>query len=232
MQFEAVKPDRLYIKVANQLSRFIAEGQIKPGQKFPAERDLAERLGVSRPTVREAMIALELQGVIEIRTGSGIYVTKKKPKLEVKDKGIGPFEILETRMLLEPEACALAATRITEDQLQQLRQTYREMEEEEKQADSSEQADWKFHNIIANASQNSAFFAVVDWLWELRNQSELHTAFSERIRREGIHPILEDHLAIIEALEARDPEAAREAMRKHLENASEAAATHFNNPID
>ncbi len=231
MQFEAVKPDRLYIKVANQLSRFIADGTIKPGQKFPAERDLAERLGVSRPTVREAMIALELQGVIEIRTGSGIYVTKKKPKLEVKDKGIGPFEILETRMLLEPEACALAATRITDEQLDQLRLTYREMEEEEKQENSSEQADWKFHNIIANASQNSAIFAVVDWLWELRNQSELHTAFSERIRREGIHPILADHQAIIEALAARDAEAAREAMRKHLENAAEAAATHFNNPL-
>lgn len=231
MQFEAVKPDRLYIKVANQLSRFIADGKIKPGQKFPAERDLAERLGVSRPTVREAMIALELQGVIEIRTGSGIYVTKKKPKLEVKDKGIGPFEILETRMLLEPEACALAATRISDEQLDQLRLTYREMEEEEKQENSSEQADWKFHNIIANASQNSAIFAVVDWLWELRNQSELHTAFSERIRREGIHPILEDHQAIIEALAARNPEAARDAMRNHLENASEAAATHFNNPL-
>lgn len=230
MQFEAIKPDRLYIKIANQLSRFIAEGKIKPGEKFPAERDLAERLGVSRPTVREAMIALELQGIIEIRTGSGIYVTKKKPKLELSDKGIGPFEILEIRMLLEPEACALAAASISDEQLDQLRQTYREMEEEEKQESSSERADWKFHNIIANASQNSAIFAVVNWLWELRNQSELHTAFSERIRKEGIHPILEDHQSIIEALEKRDPELARKAMRRHLKNASAAAATHFNNP--
>lgn len=230
MQFEAIKPDRLYIKVANQLSQLIAEGKIKPGQKFPAERDLAERLGVSRPTIREAMIALELQGVIEIRTGSGIYVTKKKPRLEVKDKGIGPFEILETRMLLETEACALAAERITDQQIAQLWEAYREMEEEEKQENASETADWKFHNIIASACQNSAIYAVVDWLWELRNQSELHTSFSARIRDEGVHPILEDHRAIIEALEKRDPEAARAAMQKHLENATEAAATHFGNP--
>lgn len=230
MQFKPVKPDRLYIKVANQLSQFIADGQIRPGQKFPAERDLAERLGVSRPTIREAMIALELQGLIEIRTGSGIYVTDKKPKLAIKDQGIGPFEILETRMLVETEACALAATHITDEQIAQLWAAYRDMEEEQKQENASEHADWAFHNIIASASRNSAIFAVVDWLWQLRNQSELHAAFSARIRNEGIHPILEDHRVIIEALEKRNPEAARAAMRKHLENATEAAATHFNNP--
>ncbi|MGD8176411.1 FadR/GntR family transcriptional regulator [Marinimicrobium sp. ARAG 43.8] len=227
MQFEAIKPDRLYIKVANQLSQLISDGKIEPGQKFPAERELAERLGVSRPTIREAMIALELQGVIEIRTGSGIYVTRKKPRLEVRDKGIGPFEILETRMLLETEACALAAERISDEQIEKLWAAYREMEEENKKQDASEQADWKFHNIIAMACQNTAIYAVVDWLWELRNQSELHTAFSQRIRQEGVHPILEDHRTIIEALANRDAEGARQAMRKHLENATEAAATHF-----
>jgi DNA-binding FadR family transcriptional regulator len=227
VDFEAIKTDRLYIKVANQLSRLISEGHIGLGQKFPAERDLAERLGVSRPTIREAMIALEISGVIEIRTGSGIYVTQRKPRLDLGDKGVGPFEILETRLIFETEACALAATRITDAQIAQLKQAFREMEEENKQENSSEQADWKFHCIIADACQNSAIYTIVNWLWELRNQSELHTAFLERIRSEGVRPMLDDHQAIVDALEKRDPEAARAAMYTHLEKATAAAAAHF-----
>lgn len=227
MDFEIIKTDRLYIKVANQLSRLISDGQIKLGQKFPSERDLAERLGVSRPTIREAMIALEMSGVIEIRTGSGIYVTQRKPKLVLGDKGIGPFEILETRLLFETEACRLAATRITDAQLAQLKQAFEEMKAENEQEDASEQADWKFHCIIADACQNSAIYTIVNWLWELRNQSELHTAFLERLRGEGVRPLLNDHQRIIEALEKRDPEAARNAMYNHLEKVTAAAAAHF-----
>ena len=227
MELQAVKTDRLYIKVAEQLSKLVHDGSIKPGERFPAERDLAEKLGVSRPTIREAMIALELSGIIEIRTGSGIYVTKKKPTLDSADKGVGPFEILEIRYIVESEACALAAARITDEQILQLKEVLREMEEEEKKDDASEKADWKFHSIIAEASQNSAIFSVVNWLWELRNQSALSTAFLERIRKEGIHPSINDHKRIVEALEKRNPEKARMAMKNHIENATAAAAAHF-----
>lgn len=227
MELQAVKSDRLYIKVAEQLSKLVHEGIIKPGERFPAERDLAEKLGVSRPTIREAMIALELSGIIEIRTGSGIYVSKKKPNLDNADKGVGPFEILEIRYIIESEACALAAARITNEQIEQLKAVLREMEEEEKQEDASEKADWKFHSIIAEASQNSAIYSVTNWLWELRNQSELSTAFLERIRKEGIHPSINDHRRIVEALEKRNPEKARMAMKLHIENATAAAAAYF-----
>lgn len=231
MELQAVKTDRLYIKVAEQLSKLVHDGTIKPGERFPAERDLAEKLGVSRPTIREAMIALELSGIIEIRTGSGIYVTKKKPTLDSADKGVGPFEILEIRYILESEACALAATRITDEQIAQLKEVLREMEEEEKQEDASEKADWKFHTIIAEAAQNSAIYSVVNWLWELRNQSALSTAFLERIRKEGIHPSINDHRRIVEALEKRNPEKARMAMKVHIENATAAAAAHFGKEV-
>lgn len=231
MELQAVKTDRLYIKVAEQLSKLVHDGTIKPGERFPAERDLAEKLGVSRPTIREAMIALELSGIIEIRTGSGIYVTKKKPTLDSADKGVGPFEILEIRYILESEACALAATRITDEQIAQLKEVLREMEEEEKQEDASEKADWKFHTIIAEAAQNSAIYSVVNWLWELRNQSALSTAFLERIRKEGIHPSINDHRRIVEALEKRNPEKARMAMKVHIENATAAAAAHFGKDV-
>jgi len=102
---------RLYVRVAERIADLINEGQVKPGDKLPSERDLAEMLKVSRPTVREAMIALEVSGVIEVRTGSGIYVAGKagKPRHAPKDDGIGPFDLLEIRSIIEPEAAALAA---------------------------------------------------------------------------------------------------------------------------
>jgi DNA-binding FadR family transcriptional regulator len=227
MELQAVKTNRLYIKVADQLTKLIESGSIKPGERFPAERELAEKLGVSRPTIREAMIAMELSGIIEIRTGSGIYVSKQKPVLEARDQGVGPFEILEIRYIIESEACALAAARISDEQILQLKEVLCEMEEEEKQPDSSEKADWKFHALIAEAAQNSAIYSVVNWLWELRNQSELSTAFFMRIRKDGVHPSINDHRKIVEALEKRNPEKARMAMKVHIENATAAAAEHF-----
>jgi GntR family transcriptional repressor for pyruvate dehydrogenase complex len=229
MELQAIKTDRLYVKVAAQLSKLVSDGVIQPGERLPSERELAEKLNVSRPTIREAMIALELSGIVEIRTGSGIYVTEKKPLMVAEDKGIGPFEILEIRSILESEACSLAAKNITDEQVQQLKDTIIEMEEEEKRPDSSEKADWKFHNIIAGASQNSAISSVVNWLWELRNKSDLSSAFAARLRKEGVHPSIQDHKDIVLALENRNADEARTAMLKHIENATTAAANYFNN---
>lgn len=231
MELQAIKTNRLYIKVADQLTKLIETGAIKPGERFPSERELAEKLGVSRPTIREAMIAMELSGVIEIRTGSGIYVNKQRPSLEATDKGVGPFEIMEIRYIIESEACALAAARITDAQIEKLKEVLIEMEEEEKQPDASEKADWKFHLLIAEACQNSAIYSVVSWLWELRNQSELSTAFFEKIRKDGVHPSINDHRKIVEALEKRNPEKARMAMKFHIENATAAAATYFGKEV-
>ena len=114
MKLQAIKASRLYVQVAQQLSALVNDGVIKAGERLPSERDLAEKLNVSRPTIREAMIALELSGIIEIRTGSGIFVTQKKPRLTIDDRGIGPFEILEIRKILEAEACAVAVCRLGE----------------------------------------------------------------------------------------------------------------------
>lgn len=230
LELQTVKSDRLYVKVAEQLKKQITNEVIKPGERLPSERELAEQLGVSRPTIREAMIALELSGVIEIRTGSGIYVSRQINKSAnlLSDKGVGPFEILEIRYIVEAEACALAATRISDAQLGQLRNTITEMEEEEKQVNASEKADQKFHSIIAQACQNSAISSVVDWLWKLRNESDLSTLFLARLRKEGVHPSIQEHKNILLALEQRNPDKARTAMKLHIENATANAATHFN----
>ncbi|WP_448245944.1 FadR/GntR family transcriptional regulator [Thalassotalea agariperforans] len=229
MELQAIKTDRLYVKVAAQLSKLINDGVILPGNRLPSERELAEKLKVSRPTIRESMIALELSGIVEIRTGSGIYVTQKKPFLVVQDQGIGPFEILEVRSILEAEACALAAEHITDEQIAELKATIEEMQEEEKSINNSEKADWKFHSIIAEASQNSAILSVVNWLWELRSKSDISSAFAMRLREEGVHPSIQDHKDIVTALENRNPKQAKAAMTHHIENATAAAATYFDN---
>ena len=108
MEIKSVKVQRLYLQVADQLMELIRGGSLKSGERLPSERDLAEQFGVSRPTIREAMIALEIAGLVEIRSGSGVYVLEARDKSspQVDDQGPGPFEILEARRLIEGEACA------------------------------------------------------------------------------------------------------------------------------
>jgi len=219
MEIQAVKSQRLYLQVADQLMTLIRGGSIDAGQRLPAERDLANRFGVSRPTIREAMIALEIAGMVEIRSGSGVYVldNSKQSAPLAADQSPGPFEILEARRLFEGEACALAAERITNEQIEELRDLLQEMDQENQQQDAHEQADEQFHCLIAEAAGNSAISATVAWLWRLRNESQISQRFHQRVRDEGIKPIIEDHRRIVQALEERDPAGSRRAMAAHLQ---------------
>lgn len=219
MKIQTVKVQRLYLQVADQLRKLIRQGALAPGERLPPERDLAEKFGVARPTIREAMIALEIAGLVQIRSGSGAYVLDPADRSlpSPPDTGPGPFEILEARMLLEAEACALAAERISARQLRELKRFLKDMEKENLQQTVTEQADQAFHCLIAEATGNSAIISTVSWLWKLRNESEISTHFHQRLREEGSRPIVDDHRSILNALEARDPEAARNAMRNHLQ---------------
>ncbi|MFZ8977804.1 MAG: FadR/GntR family transcriptional regulator [Pseudohongiellaceae bacterium] len=220
--------ERMYVRVARRISELVRSGEVKPGDRLPSERDLAEMLKVSRPSVREAMIALEVSGVLEVRTGAGIYVSENVSPSgsDIADEGIGPFEILEMRLLLEPEACALAAERIIKEQLAQLRHLYHELERTNGTPEM-EAYDEQFHNLISEASQNTAISKSIAWLWRLRGQSELSRGYHRLIVGEGVYPVLDEHAAILSALESRDSKTAREAMRAHLEAATQSAAAHF-----
>ncbi len=159
---------RLYEQIAQKLARDIAIGRYELGQRLPSERELlAQAFAVSRPTVREAIIALELDGLVDVRTGSGVYVMNKKPpsgKAGATD--IGPFELLEARRSIEGEACALAASRIDEGQLVELEVLIAEMfDENEHDVVKSEDADRRFHELIARSTQNSGMIAAVQMLW-------------------------------------------------------------------
>jgi DNA-binding FadR family transcriptional regulator len=213
------EPRRLYERISRKLAKAIADGEYALGQRLPSERELAQTFSVSRPTVREAIIALELDGLVQVRLGSGVYVTSRKPpggKESAKD--IGPFELLEARRAIEGEVCALAALRIEDEQLAELSQLIAEMRDDNRHNEiiMSEEADRRFHELIASATQNSAFIAAVQMLWDARARSPQSHSMDDKVRARGLKPPVEEHAAILRALKRRDPDAARAAMHKHI----------------
>lgn len=211
---------RLYERVARDISDKIAAGDYGVGQRLPSERHLAQAYEVSRPTVREAIIALELDGLVEVRQGSGVYVTASIPKGgRAGETDIGPFELLEARRAIEGETCALAAARITDDDLAELEALVDEMLCED--VTKSEDADRRFHIAIARATQNSAMVATVEMLWEARARSPQYRLLSDKAHGAGLTPRRDEHSVILDALRTRDPETARIAMRNHLSNVLE-----------
>lgn len=208
---------RLYQRVAEKLAEAIRSGEFKVGSRLPAERKLAERFFVSRPTVREAIIALEIAGCVEVKGGSGVYVTSNNASnLNAADLDIGPFEILEARLLFESEAAAIAARVITEEELTALQNALQSMIAENEQELVSENADEMFHLLIAQATHNEAIVSVCKHLWSLRNNSNISACMLEKVRKAGSRPSIAEHRRIFEAIEQRDPAAARDAMRDHL----------------
>jgi DNA-binding FadR family transcriptional regulator len=209
---------RLYERLAQSIAAAIARGDYPVGQRLPSERELAQTFNVSRTTVREATIALELDGLVEARIGSGVYVTHTTaPRGTLGARDVGPFELLEARRSIEGETCAMAATRITDAQLDQLAGIIAEMRSEnEHDVELSEAADRRFHELIASATENSGMVAVVQMLWDTRARSPQTQSMDAKVRTLGVKPHIDEHTAIFKALKKRDPEGARAAMRKHL----------------
>jgi GntR family hexuronate regulon transcriptional repressor len=214
----AVPGGRLYKRVADELRSAILGGQYPAGRRLPAERELAEMFSVSRPTIREAVIALELQHLVEVRVGAGVFVLDAGtagrgvgPELT-----IGPFELMEARKIIESETAALAATLIDEEQLAQLDKIIERMEEENRLEIQGENADRAFHIGIAEATGNSALVAVIDDLWRRRETSPMVVNTMEKARSKGIKPVADDHRRILAALRKHNPAAARAAMQEHL----------------
>lgn len=212
--------NKLYQRVAASISAAIEGGRWSPGTRLPGERDLAEEYKVSRPTIREAMIALEMKGWIEARHGSGLYVTRRDHGTGQREDSlnfdVGAFDLTEARILFEGEAVALAAVSISDEQLAELDQLLIEMGADDSNEPSVMDADRRFHLAIANATGNEAIRSVIEYLWELRTKSPLAANMFARAKRGGITPRVEEHRPIVTALKARDPHAARSAMRKHL----------------
>jgi len=209
---------RLYRKVADELAAAIRGGAWRTGQKLPSERDLAERYGVSRPSIREAMIALEIYGLVEIRQGSGIYVVEPRAGTrgaEMEDLDVGAFELLEARIIIEGGAAAVAATAASEADIARLAGLLDAMERSA--AAQSEALDREFHLELARLTRNGPLLDAIETLWDLRTKSKLARMIERRAHGGGRLQRDEEHRAILDALTRRDPAGARAAMQSHLE---------------
>jgi DNA-binding FadR family transcriptional regulator len=218
MPITIVEPRRLYREIATQLSGLIASGEFAVGSRLPSERDLAAQLGVSRPSLREALIALELEGLVEVRVGAGIWVTASSDLSTVKPihEGEGPFELLRARWLVEGEIAAVAARAATVDELHGIRETVTAMARMERNRQDFSSADRDFHLRLAASTRNSVLAAMVQDLWD-RGRGAMWSLMEQHFQTPALRAAtIDDHHAILVALEAHDPRKARHAMRSHL----------------
>lgn len=208
---------RLYRDVLEKMLDLIDSGKYPAGGRLPPERELAERFEVSRPTVREAIIALEALERVSVKTGSGVYVLEHPGLGGSAYQNISPFELTEARALIEGEAVALAANLITEKELEQLRQTLDDMASENEAGDLADgDADRAFHHIIAVATRNQMIQLITDQLWHVRNHApQVHKAYKAICEMDGEKRV-DEHRQIYDALVRRDAEAARNAMHLHF----------------
>jgi DNA-binding FadR family transcriptional regulator len=208
---------RLYRVVAARIQELIKEENIKAGERLPAERELAAKLSVSRASLREALIVLELSGIVEVRGGSGVYVSEQAaPPDDVPEAGPGPFEVLAARRLIESEIAAIAARMATDSAVDAILNAVLEMERNHDDRTSNEQADRNFHLAIARATGNTALVGVTEYLWNQR--SSLWHKLKEHFQTEDLRKTtLTDHRRVLEAIASHDVAGARQAMRAHLE---------------
>jgi len=213
---------RLYHTVANQILELIDSGVFPPGSRLPGERDLAQQFGVSRVAVREAEIALQAQGRLEIKVGSGAYVLDGTGQLGRGIPKVGPFELTEARALFEAESAALAAPIITDAVLEELEGYIQAMIGKGDSQLDHEEADRLFHLTIAKATNNAAIIYTIDNMWKMRSEAmKLQTVYDSVCHSDDV--LLErEHNAILNALRARDSSAARKAMRAHFTRMIEA----------
>lgn len=205
---------RLFHGVADQIGELIDKGSFPPGTRLPGERELAERFGVSRVTVREAEIALQAIGRIEIKTGSGVYVCQQQPRNRVGLPTVSAFEVTEARLLIESEGAALAAKVISDGDLAELEALTEMMASPDDE--QSTLADQQFHATIARASGNAAIVHVIETLWRMREDLPDVKHMYKSVCEEDANVRAREHQDILDALKARDPARAREAMRLHF----------------
>jgi DNA-binding FadR family transcriptional regulator len=213
---------RLYRQVVEKMLLMLESAEYPPGSRLPPERELSERFHVSRPTIREAIIALEVMGKVGVKTGSGVYVLEQRHN-RAGQQVFSPFELTEARILFEGEAAALAATMITDEQIEELKSAFEAMEIENDSGDAASQdADRHFHLVISQATHNRVLIDTIIGLWDIQERSpEIQFAHASVCKQEP-KTRLDEHKAILDALVNREPNKARLAMRRHFSRLVEA----------
>jgi len=222
MPLQAVDNRRLYRQIADQIAALIEKGEYAAGQRIPPERDLAKQLGVSRPSVREALIALEVEGYVEVRVGSGVYVLGPQPAAAAHPlpTDSGPFELIRARWIIESECAALAAKNATRAQARAMEEALEQMQADCDKGIMPLSADRLFHLRVAEASGNSALALVVKTLWDQRT-GPLFLRLEHHFNTPQLWTVaIREHREVLAAIVKRDAGAARAAMRGHMDKAA------------
>jgi GntR family transcriptional repressor for pyruvate dehydrogenase complex len=228
-EFEVVRRNRVYEEVAKQIEKLILT-KLHAGDKLPSERELAEMLRVSRGSIRDAIRSLELMGLVEARQGTGTIVREVSA-----DSLVVPFanalkrrkelvtELLDFRKMLEPSLAARAAAHVSAEELVEMEDILRRQEEKQRQGDAAIEEDSEFHYSIALASDNSVVLKVIDILMDLLRDTRARSLQVEGRPQKS----LSGHRRILAAIKRHDAEAARAAMRRHLEDVEEIVLDKF-----
>jgi DNA-binding FadR family transcriptional regulator len=220
MPLQSIEPRRLYRQIAEQLRGLIRAGEYPVGARLPPERDLAVQLRVSRPSVREALIALEVEGLVEVRMGSGITVIAREPAPSAApvESELSPFEIIRARQLIECELAALAASSQQPAAIAHaLNDALAMMEADIAREVMPIRGDRLFHVRVAEASENSALLRVVTELYDQRNNPLFERLGRHFERVDTWREAVAEHRLVVTAIAAKDPARARAAMHEHLQ---------------
>lgn len=223
MDFRPIKPKKIYEEIVDQIKTLMAEGDLKPGDKLLSEREFAEKLQVSRASVREALSALEMMGIVEIKTGEGTFVKETSADAIIQPLAMfismergSFFEIYEVRKIIESAAVSLAAQRATEAEINKIEEALEKMIRMVHDTEQGEHCDTAFHYAIAEATHNS---------WLIRLMRTISDSFHRTVsaarlnlfRTPGnMEKLAAQHRKIFEAIRDKNPELAQQAMLQHL----------------
>ena len=223
MPIQTVEPKRLYRQIAEQLRALIVKGEFAVGARLPAERDLSKQLGVSRPSVREALIALEVEGYVEVRTGSGVYVLDRRQGASApaasptSNTEWGPLELIRARRVVEGETAAIAALQRKRRYVDAMTSAIESMRDMADRSVMPLEGDRAFHLAIVDACDNVVLLETVQGFWDSR-KGPIFTrlgGYFETVK--SWRSAIAEHEAIRDAIAARDPQAARAAMHIHMD---------------
>ena len=222
MPLQTVAPQRLYQQIAEQLRSLITAGEFTAGSRLPAERDLAKQLGVSRPSVREALIALEVEGWVEVRTGSGVYVQDRNNTTAARGNPIaanewGPLELIRARRVLEGEIASLAASMAKRKDIAAMRQALADMVRDADAGTLPIEGDRAFHSAIVQSTGNIVLIETVHTFWDSRRGPLFERLGDYFETVASWRSAIAEHTAILDAIAAHDAAGARAAMHAHMD---------------
>ncbi|MGL6261507.1 GntR family transcriptional regulator [Vibrio sp. WXL210] len=217
---------RRYFNIGMQIEELLMSGDYRPGQRLPTETQLGEKLNVSRSAIREALIMLELKGVIEVRKGSGIYysesINQGHTMAKVFAGDIGLFELLQARQVIDSTVAGLAASVININELRRVKAVFTKMEGT-KSCDVKmlEELEYKFHSLIAESTQNRAIIGLSAEMWRCMDVNHrIWGEINEKcLGNTSMHQTwLEDHRKILYSLQHRDSSGANQAVWRYIDN--------------